>query len=213
MTRENTNQLPADDLVELEVAFDMLGRHRFGNGWPSGMAKHVRLRQRSKDREDLDIMARWALRALNQAVQNGWLPLTYFIGDQSIRRVNYFGNPDGYALHALYPRPTEDNGGQIELDDGAIYPCLVNIRDFTTVLTKNFGEKAKRGRKRGFLKFDVALDDFYQTNPTSLPHRTVLDALREVLPDDVDWPKETIQHRRINEAIGRRKAHDRSLKK
>ncbi len=130
--------LPADDLGPLGNAFDMIGRHRFGPRWTKDMAMAVRLGQRSRDREKR-ARANWALKALNQSVENGWLPLVYFKGS---RRIRYADAPESPALYALYPQPSDKLDGQIELKDHGIYPCMVDTSGFAEVLRRKFPKPA-----------------------------------------------------------------------
>lgn len=198
MDAKNANKLPADDLVELEVAFDMLGRHRFGAAWPENMAERVRLGRGISGRDELDTMARWALGALMQSVQNGWLPLIYFVGERRTRRVVYYDEPDGPALVALYPNPAMEAGGQIELADGAIYPCRVNVRGFAALLAERFGQRARRGPKSNFEEFRAALDYFYLENPPSASAAETINSLRKWFTGA--WPKKTALYDHIRDA-------------
>jgi hypothetical protein len=196
--------LPADDLDHLEIAFNMLGRHRYGGAWGKGMARRVRLGHGARKLSEHDRMARWALKALTQCVENGWLPLFYFVGEQHVRRVEYYRNPDGFALHALYPKPTDDGeaGGQIELTIGDIHPCMVDIGNFVLTLQRKFGAASKRrGPKRSFLDFDAALDKFYEDHPTATPAKEVIDTLRGTFKGK--WPGDTVMYERIAEAAQR----------
>jgi hypothetical protein len=94
--------LPADDLVHLSTVFNALGSRRFGFPWAEDMAVTVRVGQRSKNK-DLRTRGQWALKALTQCVENGWLPLIYFVNG---RRVRYFESTNATELHALNPKPT-----------------------------------------------------------------------------------------------------------
>jgi hypothetical protein len=115
--------LPANDLGPLTAPFNQLGKQAFGAEWPVNMAMKVRLGKRSGDLGER-AKGQWALKALHQCVENGWLPLVYFVDG---RRVRYFEAADGPTLHALYPQPTDDLDGQIELAGGDIYPCMDSI--------------------------------------------------------------------------------------
>lgn len=205
--------LPADDLAHLEVAFDLLGKHRFGGEWGKNMSRLVRLGERSKAPGELGAMARWALDALTICVQNGWLPLYYFEGDSTVRRIEFFRNPDGLVIVALYPKPTDDieQGGMIEVSGGGIFPCMVNLADFDSVLVRKFGAAQKRrGPRRQFSDFDDALDDIFQTLSTGTSGKDVISALR--LTFKGQWPKRTTMYARIDEAAQRAIVRARSGK-
>lgn len=191
---------PADNLAHLRTAFDMLGNYRFGPLWTKHMAATVRLGQRSKDK-NLRVRGQWALKALTQCVENGWLPLVYFMGG---RRVRYFESPDGLSLSALYPQPTDAVEGQIELRGGDIYPCMVHIADFHRVLRSKFAlpNTIKRGPSRKHTEFDGALDRFFENNPLSAPYRAIFEELRHTLRP-CSWPPRSTAYRRIDEARAR----------
>lgn len=193
-------RLPTDDLANLRTAFDMLGSHQFGSLWTKDMAATVRLGQRSKDK-DLRVRGQWALKALTQCVENGWLPLVYFMGD---RRVRYFESPDGLALSALYPRPTDAFEGQIELRGGDIYPCIVDIAGFHGVLRSKFALPGapKRGPRRKYPEYEQALDQFFAVSPLAAPYRAIINELRQTLPPSQLPPRST-EYRLIDEAKGR----------
>ncbi len=180
----------------------MLGEHKFGAQWPSDMSKRVRLgRKQSEPIADNGVnifdMGRWALAALVQCVQNGWLPLVYFVGD---RRIWYYSSSGEPPLHALYPRPTSDAEGQIELAGGGIYCCMVDLRNFSRILRTKFGERsaAKRGRKRQFEEFDQALAEFFLHNPPMTPAREIIEFLNASFKGP--WPGRSTRYDRIEEA-------------
>lgn len=190
--------LPTDDLRHLEEAFNALGKHRYGAQWPTDMAGHMRLGPKSNELSEHDVeMGRWAISALVQCVQNGWLPLVYFKGD---RRTWYYSSSDGPSLFALYPRPTDDDEGQIELEGGKIYPCMVNLRDFPKLVRAKFANKrtAKRGRKRQFNEFDEALAELFSHNPPGMRASEVILSLKASFKGP--WPGRATMYERINEA-------------
>ncbi len=191
------DEFPADDLQHLQVAFNQLGRHKFGSAWPTDMVDSVRIGKRPPRGSDRQIMGQWALRALKQCVQNGWLPLVYFDGD---RRVWYYSNPDGHSLHNLFPRPTEDECGQIQLANGEIHFCMVNLRDFASVLTSRYSKKAsaRPGRSREYKDFDEALDRLFLDHPTSLKPKEVKALLSSYFKGKE--PGRTTVYTRIEEA-------------
>lgn len=206
--RTSKTDLPTDDLRHLEEAFNRLGEHKFGSQWPSDMSERVRLGSKQSksvaDGEaDILSMGRWALSALEQCVQNGWLPLLYFVGD---RKVWYYTSSGEPTLLALYPKPTTEEYGQIELFKGGIHPCMVDLRDFSKILIRKFGEKSatKRGPKRGFKDLDMALDNFFAQNSPSKENHEVHLELRAQKPE-LHWPGKTVRNERINEAKHRAK--------
>lgn len=196
---EDLFALPLDVLVHLKDAFDQLGRHRFGRSlWSNDMARAVRLGVKSVEPEKLK-RAQWALTALIQCVQNGRLPLVYFVGT---RRIWYFENHDGQALHALYPEPEDGEPGMIELaDGGGIYPCMVDVSGFPEVLKRYYGPPSsrRRGPKRGFADLDAKLDGYFVGH--YIGTRTV-DVYRDIKAEnpDLKWPSPTVWKQRIKEA-------------
>lgn len=196
--------LPTDDLGGLGKAFHMIGRHRFGPSWTKDMARAVRLGQRGRDKE-VRARASWALKALTQCVENGWLPLVYFAGG---RRVRCFDASDGPTLHALYPQPTDDLDGQIEVEGGDIYPCMVDASGLSDVLRQKFPKPPanRTGPRRGFLKFDEELDRFFKDHPLDMRGCEVIHDLGKILPKD-SLPSGATAYRRIDEARKRVHAH------
>ena len=200
--RTSKKDLPTDDLRHLEEAFNRLGEHKFGSQWPSDMSERVRLGSKQSEsvedgEADILSMGRWALSALEQCVQNGWLPLVYFVGD---RRIWYYSSSGEPPLHALYPRPTNDAEGQIELVGGGIHSCMVDLRNFSRILRTKFGEKSasKRGRKPRFEDFDTALDDFFRDNSVRTEPKNVIHALKATFGGE--WPQHTTKYNRIEDA-------------
>lgn len=212
LSTNDGDTLPLDDLVDVEIAFNMIGVHRFGYDWRGDITRLVRLGSLGKKRDRSAMMGRWALKALLQCVQNGWLPLFYFIGERPTRRIEFYRNPDGLALHALYPKPLDNEaGGQIELDGGAIYPCMVDIGGLPALLTRKFGAKtARRGPARRFTEFDEALDLYFLSHPIKTPHKDIISALGVIFKGE--WPGSTVRHARINEAIDRALKRARTVK-
>jgi hypothetical protein len=194
------SNLAADDFVPLRAAFDMLGKHLCGPLWANDMATVVRLGQRGTNPEG-HARGRQVLRALVQCVENGWLPLLYFVDH---RRVWYFENPAGPRLVALYPQPTDDGEGQIELEVGSIFPCMVNVSDFLGVLRTKYARPSahRRGRPPRFLELDEVLGRYFAHNPTSTPNGLVIRDLGALLGDD-QIPGKTTLHERINAARNR----------
>ena len=198
---------PLDDLVHLKDAFDQLGRYRFGRTlWSDDMARAVRLGTKNVEPEKME-RAQWALTALIQCVQNGRLPLVYFVGT---RRIGDFENHDGQALHALYPEPEDGEPGLIELaDGGGIYPCMVHVGGFPEVLKRYYGPPSarRRGPKRGFADLDAKLDAYFVGH--YIGTRTV-DVYRDIKAEnpDLDWPSPTVWKQRIKEA---RERADRAM--
>jgi hypothetical protein len=199
--------LPADDLVHLSTVFDALGSHRFGFPWAENMAATVRLGQRSKDK-DLRTRGQWALEALTQCVENGWLPLIYFVNG---RRVRYFENTDGRALHALYPKPTGDEAGQVELAGGHIYPCMVDASALGGLLRNKFPNPvaSKRGRPRRYTEINEVLDRYFADASPDTPNGEVIRDIGRSMAEE-KLPKSTTLHDRINKAKERAKARLRS---
>lgn len=205
--KTSKTDLPADDLGHLEEAFNKLGEHKFGAQWPSDMSERVRLgSKQSKSVEDgeADIlsMGGWALSALEQCVQNGWLPLMYFVGG---RRIWYFSSSGEPPLHALYPRPTDHVEGQIELVGGGIHHCMVDLRCFSQVLRAKFGERQKRGRERGYEELDAELDSFFDQNPIETRKKDVIAYVNAALHKSAVPARSTL-YQRIDEAVERAKA-------
>ncbi|RIA46564.1 hypothetical protein DFR49_1106 [Hephaestia caeni] len=196
--------LPADDLGPLGNAFDMIGRHRFGPRWTTDMARAVRLGQRSRDREKR-ARGNWAVKALTQCVENGWLPLVYFVGG---RRVRYFDDSHGPTLHALYPQPTEDLEGQIELKGGDIHPCMVDASDLSDVLRRKFPKPSanRTGPRRNFLRFEEELDRYFNDHPLDTRGCEVIRDLGKILPEE-SMPSRASAYRLIYEATKRVQAH------
>lgn len=196
--RTSKTELPSDELKHLEDAFNALGKHKFGTQWPTGLARHMRLGPKSNELSKHDVeMGRWAISALVQCVQNGWLPLVYFRG---VRRIWYYSSSNEPSLFALYPRPTDDDEGQIELEGGKIYPCMVDLRDFPKLLRTKFEKQptAKRGRKRQFEEFDEALAEFFNHNPPGMRASEVILSLKASFKGP--WPERSTMYERINEA-------------
>lgn len=196
--------LPADDIVPLGNAFDLIGRHRFGQRWTKDMARAVRLGQRSRDREKR-ARGNWALKALRQCVENGWLPLVYFVGS---RRVRYFDASDGPTLHALYPQPTDDLEGQIELDGGDIHLCMVDASNLSDVLRRKFPNPSanRTGPHRNFLRFEEELDRYFNDRPLDTRGCEVFRDLGKILPEEF-LPSRATAYRLIDEARKRVQAH------
>lgn len=196
--------LPTDDLGPLGNAFDMIGRHRFGPRWTTDMAMAVRLGQRSRDREKR-ARANWALKALNQSVENGWLPLVYFKGS---RRIRYADAPESPALYALYPQPSDELDGQIELKDQGIYPCMVDTSGFAEVLRRKFPKPAanRTGPRRSFLRFEEELDCYFNDHPLDTRGCEVIRDLGKILPEE-SMPSRATAYRLIDEATTRVQAH------
>lgn len=192
--------LPADDIVTLRTAFDLIGKHRFGSLWTKDMATTVRLGRRTANRDER-ARGQWALRALRQCVENGWLPLIYFSNG---RRLRYFEGSGGLALHALYPHPTDGAEGQVELARGSIFPCAVDARDFGDILRNKFAKPNanQTGPRRGFLEFDKALDQFFEMYPLDMRERDVIADLSKAAPT-LNWPSRGTVYRRIGEAKAR----------
>lgn len=189
--------LPRNEIVHLRTAFDILGRHRFGDGWSTTMFMVVRIGTKGFSADER-ARGDWALRALVQCVENGWLPLVYFPEN---RRVRYFENSDGPSLHALYPQPTDEEGGVIELTKGEFYPCMVDISNFKQMLRTKFGQKSgrKRGPTRTFNEVDEALNQYFEQNPSSKSNMDVYSELKAEKPTLL-WPGKTVRNERINEA-------------
>jgi hypothetical protein len=196
--------LPADDLGGLGKAFHMIGRHRFGPIWTKGMETAVRLGQRGRDKE-VRARASWALKALTQCVENGWLPLVYFVDG---RRVRYWDAPDGLALHALYPQPTDDLDGQIELEGGGIFPCLIDTSALERVLREKFGRTQfdMRGRPPQYRAINEVLDQYFRDHPTGTPNKNVISDVGKLVAES-DLPRKTTLQDRIN------KARDRAIER
>ena len=208
------DEFPQDDTTHLSVAFNMLGRHKFGAQWPKEMTKVVRLgpRRRNYDPESRS-KGQWTLKALRQCIHNGWLPLFYFTDGPSGKRINYFENPNGPPLDALYPQPIDDEEcGQILLHDNEIYWCKVDVSEFASVLRTKFQDGAigKRGPVRTFKGFDNALEIFFKENPTGLRNGEVTNALK--LTFKGTWPEKTTRNIRINEARDKVIAERRTAK-
>jgi len=199
--------LPSDDFVHLGTVFNALGRHRFGARWPEDMADTVRVGQRSKNKE-LRTWGQWALKALTQCVENGWLPLIYFVDG---RRVRYFESTSGPALHALYPKPTCDEAGQVELAGGDIYPCMVDASGVASLLRTKFPNSAssKRGCPPRYTEIDEALDRYFADASFDMPNGEVIRDIGKLVAEEA-LPKKTTLHDRINKARDRAKARLRS---
>jgi hypothetical protein len=199
--------LPADDLVHLSTVFNALGRQRFGFTWAEDMAATVRVGQRSKNK-DLRTCGQWALKALTQCVENGWLPLIYFVDG---RRVRYFESTDGPALHALYPKPTCDEAGQVELAGGDIYPCMVDASGLAGLLRTKFLNSAasKRGRPPQYTEIDEVLERYFADASPDTPNGEVIRDIGRLVAEE-KLPKKTTLHDRINKAKERAKARLRS---
>jgi hypothetical protein len=199
--------LPAGDIVHLRRAFDVIGRHRFGSLWAKDMAVAVRLGQRSRWREKR-ACGQWALKALTQCVQNGWLPLIYFADG---RRIRYFESPDGPGLHALYPQPTDDEGGQAELAGGDIYPCMVDASGLASVLRTKFAKAgaSKLGRPPRYTEINEVLDRYFADAWPDTPNGQVIKDIGCLVPPE-QLPKSTTLHDRINKAKERAKTRLRS---
>ena len=199
--------LPADDLVHLRTAFDIIGRNRFGSLWTNDMATVVRLGQRSGCGTKREC-GQWALKTLTQCVQNGWLPLIYFAGG---RRIRYFERPDGPGLHALYPQPTDDEEGQAELAGGDIYPCMVDVSGLSSVLRGKFSKAvtSKRGRPPRYTEINEVLDRYFEDAWPDTPNGQVIKDIGGLVSPE-QLPQSTTLHHRINEARDRAKARLRS---
>jgi hypothetical protein len=199
--------LPADDLVHLSTVFNALGSHRFGFPWAEDMAVTVRVGQRSKNK-DLRTRGQWALKALTQCVENGWLPLIYFVNG---RRVRYFESTNGPALHALYPKPTCDEAGQVELAGGDIYPCMVDASSLAELLRRKFPNPvtSKRGRPPRYTEIDDVLDTYFADRSLDTPNGEVIRDIGRLM-DEEKLPQKTTLHDRINKARDRAKARLRS---
>lgn len=207
MPQASEFHFPTDALVPLGVAFDMIGAHRFGARWTTDMTAAVRLGQRSRD-PDQRALGCWALKALTQCVENGWLPLIYFSGR---KRIRYFEAPNGLALHALYPRPTSDFVGQIELDGGDIFPCMVDVSRLGQTLREKFGKRQgnSRGRPPEYREIDGVLDTYFMDNPPSTPNVNVIQDIGRLVAES-SLPRKTTLHDRINKA--RDRAKDRAIR-
>lgn len=195
------DQFPDDDLSPLHDAFDLIGEHVFSVQWPSGMTKHVRLGRRRVAGE-LYYMGKWVQKALVQCVQNGWLPLIYF---KDGRRIWYFDSSNEPCLYLIYPQPTDESFGQIELEGGAVYECMVDLRGFRKLLRAKFGDgaKAKPGRKRGYPQLDIALTNYFEKFGRSDPAKDVITYLEQILTK-ADWPRsQSTLYDRIREARDR----------
>jgi hypothetical protein len=199
--------LPSDDFVHLSTVFNALGRHRFGARWPEDMADTVRVGQRSKNKE-LRTWGQWALKALTQCVENGWLPLIYFVDG---RRVRYFESTNGPALHALYPKPTCDEAGQVEFAGGDIYPCMVDASSLAGLLRRKFPNPAtsKRGRQPRYTEIDDVLDTYFADRSLDTPNGEVIRDIGRLMVEE-KLPQKTTLHDRINKARHRAKARLRS---
>jgi hypothetical protein len=206
MFQASEYDLPADDIVSLRTAFDLIGKHRFGPLWTKDMVTIVRLGRRT-GRKDERVRGLWALKALRQCVENGWLPLTYFSND---RRLHYFEGSGGLALHAVYPQPTDGAEGQVELARGGIFPCVVHTRGFGDLLRDKFAKPiaSQTGPRRGFLEFDKALDQFFESHPLDMRERDVIAELNKAAPP-LMWPSRGTVYRRICEA--KERARERML--
>lgn len=191
------HDFPPDKLVHLRTAFDLLGRHRFGGAWSLDTFMAVRVGFKDVTADHL-ARGRWALKALVQCVENGWLPLIYYPVN---RRIRYFDDRDGPSLEALYPQPTDEEGGLIELAKGKMYSCMVDINGFESTLRARFGQKSsrKRGPDRQFKELDEALEQYFSENPTSKKNIDVYSELRSQKVT-LDWPGKTVRNERINEA-------------
>lgn len=199
--------LPSDDLVHLGTAFDLIGKHRFGPLWAKDMAAAVRLSCRRAAPTEKRVRAQWALKALTQCIENGWLPLVYFADD---RRVRYFEGSNGLTLHALYPRPTDDAEGQIELTGGDIFPCMIDKAKLGDVLRAKFAKPTanRTGPRRSIVEFDEAVDRFFDDNRLDMPNCDVIAGLGPLREEH--WPQRTTMHSRINEVRARAIARIRS---
>jgi len=191
---------PADSIVPLQTAFDMLGRYAFVSAWTEDMARCVRLGRRDIDLERR-AMGRWALKALRACVRNGWLPLFYFVEG---RRIRYFENPNGFELSDLYPQPIDDEPGQIELSDGATYPCEVDATGFGRLLRRKFPmqRETQRGRRPKYPEFRAELDRYFRENPFRTLNGRVIQDLGKLLPES-QLPKKTTLHEQIDKARDR----------
>ena len=192
--------LPTDDFAPLATAFDKIGKYRFGPEWSANMAATVRLGKRSRD-PDQRAKGQWTLRALTQCVENGWLPLVYFKGT---KRVRYFDASEGPALRALYPQPTDDQGGQVELEDEGIYPCMVDTSGLARILREKFGKPklSTRGRPRRYVEIGRVLDEYFKSHPPATPNMVVIKDVGGLVPK-AELPGDTVLHERVNDARDR----------
>lgn len=199
--------LPVSDHVPLGTAFDIIGKHQFGPLWANDMAAAVRLGRRRAFDIEKQARGQWALKALTQCVENGWLPLVYFADD---RRFRYAEGSGGPTLHALYPQPTDDTEGQIELVGGDIFPCMIDTAKLADVLRAKFAvqEASKRGPQRKHLEFREALERLLESGSMGASYRVYFDELRQILPPS-SWPPRSTVYHLIDEA--RKRAVDRIL--
>lgn len=191
---------PRDDLVQLSVAFNMLGKHRFGQAWDAvgDMTIAARIGQSRSHSPDILAMARWANKAIVQCVRNGWLPVIYFEGD---RRFRYFDNPNGREVSCVHIRPIDgDERGQVEFEDGYTVYCVADVSGFTDIIKAKFGARAEYtpGPKRKFADFDAALDKLFREISPRTPTVDVRRVINKTF--EGDRPQKTTMYERIDEA-------------
>lgn len=191
---------PRDDLVQLSVAFSMLGKHRFGQAWDAAgdLTIAARIGQSRRHSPEILAMARWANKAIVQCVRNGWLPVIYFEGD---RRFRYFDNPNGREVRRVHIRPIDhDERGQVEFADGYTAFCVADVSGFLDVVKEKFGVRAEYtpGPKRKFLECDAALDELLREMPSACPTSEIIRALNKKLKTKL--PEKTTLYQRIDEA-------------
>jgi hypothetical protein len=193
-------QFPGEDIVQLSVAFNMLGKHRFGQEWETvgDMTLVTHLGQSRRHSVDVRAMAGWANKAMMQCVRNGWLPVIYFEGD---RRHRYFDNPNGREICRVHVRPLDnDERGQIEFADGSTAFCVSDVCGFVGVLKAKFGARAeiKPGPKREFAEFDAPLDLLFQEISPRTSTADVRRAINKAFKGN--QPKKSTLYQRIDEA-------------
>jgi len=192
--------LPDDDIVQLSVAYNMIGKHRFGGSWTSAgdMTIAARMGQSRRHAPEILSMARWTMKALFTCIYNGWLPLIYFEGD---RRIRYFDNPDGRSIWRVHVRPVDgDERGQVEFEKGDMAYCMVDVGKFLETLKSKFSEQdvPKPGRPRKFPEFDDALDKVLSVIPAGSKNKEIIAEMGSQYSGG--WPGKSTQHVRINEA-------------
>lgn len=191
---------PCDDLVQLSIAFNMLGKHRFGRVWMAAgdMTIPARIGQFRRHSPDIIAMARWANKAIVQCVRNGWLPVIYFEGD---RRFRYFDNPNGREVSRVHIRPIDhDERGQVEFDEGNMAYCMVDVDSFPETLKNKYPAPSTLtpGPSREFAAFDTELDAIFRDIPVRSAPRDVIAELKRRFSGD--WPERTTRYERIREA-------------
>lgn len=194
---------PRDDLVQLSVAFNMLGKHRFGQAWDAvgDMTIAARIGQFRRHSPDILAMARWANKAIVQCVLNGWLPVIYFEGDQRFR---YFDNPNGREASRVHIRPIDgEERGQVEFEDGYTVYCVADVSEFTDTIKAKFGVRAEYtpGPKRKFPEFDAALDELLREMAPASPTSEIIRAINKKFKGES--PQSTTLYQRIDEARAR----------